>query len=86
MANRHIVVNFQMFDAVQELMVYEDGACVSIYEISTNQLENVLRKYTKDSNITSIDIIGNKKYLEKIKANVKTDFAAGDVDINIVER
>lgn len=84
--NKHIIVEFQLFDATHKVMIYEDGACKSIYEVATGNIEGMLKNYSEDPNVKKIDLIGNKEYLEKIKNNIMTDFSHEDIQIDILEK
>ena len=84
----HIVVPYQMFDAEQNILFYEDGECVKRDYVATPNLAAALSAFcAEDPTIDRVDIVGNPAYLEKIKRQMNSRFGFNDqVEINICGR
>ena len=87
MADKHIVVPYQMFDGEQNIIIYENGECIKTDYVATGSLREALYAMCKeDTNIKRIDIVGNKNYLDKIRKDMKTKFDISNVEVKIIER
>ena len=85
----YIVVPFQMFDAEQNILFYNDNdECIKKDYVATPNLAAALYGFcAEDPTIERVDIVGNPAYVEKIKRQMKTKFAFNDqIEINIIQR
>lgn len=82
----NIIVNFKPFISEQEILVYIDGACVKQKRVKIEDVTNVVYGLKSNYVIDVINLVGNKDYVSKFKAELMTKFEKDNVEINIVER
>ena len=82
----NIIVNFQPFDALQTVIVYQQGAVVETHKVSIDDIPNLVSNLSTMYSCKDINLVGNKNFLERTKAQILTKFANKDLNIVIIER
>lgn len=84
--NSHIIVQFEPFDIQQQIMVYENGECVSHSYATIDKIVEVVDVLKAKYNIKQIELYGYRDYLARYKALMKTKFNDNDCKIEIIGR
>ena len=82
----NIIVNFQPFDALQTVIVYQQGAVVATHKASIDDIPNLVLNLSTMYSCKNVNLVGNKNFLERTKAQILTKFANKDLNIEIIER
>ena len=81
-----IIVNSQPFDALQTVVVYQQGTVVATHKASIDDIPNLVLNLSNTYNCKNVNLVGNKNFLERTKAQILTKFANKDLNIEIIER
>lgn len=81
-----IIVNSQPFDALQTVLVYQQGTVVATHKVGIDEIPNLVSNLSTMYSCKYVNLVGNKNFLERTKAQILTKFANQDIEINIVER
>jgi hypothetical protein len=76
-----IVVFFQPFDILQNIVIYQNGEVVEIKEVEIDRIPNVVKGLCSTYGITDVDLKGSQAYLEKYKAEILTNYSLLNVNI-----
>lgn len=83
-----IIVNFQPFTLKQKVSIYQGGCRIKTVEVSQDRISDVVTGFSKEYNITNIDLIGSEAYLSKFKENIlkTTSYKKEKYNVEIIPR
>ena len=85
---KKIVSVIKPFVVNQNVFVYEDGNKIDIVSVPLNDIQNVLVNTATQYEVTDIELIGSKKYLNgivnKIKETEMSQYNEHKLNINII--
>ena len=80
----NLIVNFHPFLVKQDILIYQDGACVKQDHITIEEVSEKVKEYCKIYNIDIVNLCGNKLYLNKFMKDIRTKFDNEDMAIMIL--
>ena len=85
---KKIVSVIKPFVINQNVFVYEDGNKVDVLSVPLNDIQNILVNTATQYEVTDIELIGSKKYLNgivnKIKETEMSQYNEHKLNINII--
>lgn len=85
---KKIVSVIKPFVVNQNVFVYEDGNKIDVLSVSLNDIQNILVNTATQYEVTDIELIGSKKYLNgivnKIKETEMSQYNEHKLNINII--
>lgn len=85
---KKIVSIIKPFVINQNVFVYEDGNKIDVLSVSLNDIQNILVNTATQYEVTDIELIGSKKYLNgivnKIKETEMSQYNEHKLNINII--
>ena len=85
---KKIVSVIKPFVINQNVFVYEDGNKIDVLSVSLNDIQNILVNTATQYEVTDIELIGSKKYLNgiinKIKETEMSQYNEHKLNINII--
>ena len=85
---KKIVSVIKPFVVNQNVFVYEDGNKIDVLSIPLNDIQNILVNTATQYEVTDIELIGSKKYLNgivnKIKETEMSQYNEHKLNINII--
>ena len=85
---RKIVSVIKPFIVNQNVFVYEDGNKIDVVSVPLNDIQNILVNTATQYEVTNIELIGSKKYLNgivnKIKETEMSQYNEHKLNINII--
>lgn len=85
---KKIVSVIKPFTINQNIFIYEDGNKVDVISAPLTDIQNILIKTASQYEISEIELIGSKKYLNGIANKVKeeeiTQYNENKLNINII--
>ena len=85
---KKIVSVIKPFVVNQNVFVYEDGNKIDVLSVSLNDIQNILVNTATQYEVTDIELIGSKKYLNgivnKIKETEMSQYNKHKLNINII--
>ena len=79
-----IVVKFQPFKLLQDVMVFKKGACVDKIQIEIDRIPNVVKGLSSKYDIKKVQLSGSEEYLKQYKAEILTRFNNDEILVDIV--
>ena len=87
---KKIVSVIKPFVVNQNVFVYEDGNKIDVLSVPLNDIQNILVNTAIQYEVTDIELIGSKKYLNgiinKIKETEMSQYNEHKLNINIINR
>ena len=87
---KKIVSVIKPFVVNQNVFVYEDGNKIDVLSVPLNDIQNILVNTATQYEVTDIELIGSKKYLNgivnKIKETEMSQYNEHKLNINIINR
>lgn len=65
-----IIVMFQPFDKLQNIMVYQNGERVEEMKVETDKISASVRGLASKYNISNVSLCGSKAYLAKFQQEI----------------
>ena len=85
---KKIVSVIKPFVINQNVFVYEDGNKIDVVSVPLNDIQNILVNTATQYEVTDIELIGSKKYLNgivnKIKETEMSQYNEHKLNINII--
>ena len=85
---KKIVSVIKPFVVNQNVFVYEDGNKIDVLSVPLNDIQNILVNTATQYEVTDIELIGSKKYLNcivnKIKETEMSQYNEHKLNINII--
>lgn len=85
---KKIVSVIKPFVVKQNVFVYEDGNKIDVLSVPLNDIQNILVNTATQYEVTDIELIGSKKYLNgivnKIKETEMSQYNEHKLNINII--
>ena len=85
---KKIVSVIKPFVVNQNVFVYEDGNKIDVLSVPLNDIQNILVNTATQYEVTDIELIGSKKYLDgivnKIKETEMSQYNEHKLNINII--
>lgn len=85
---KKIVSVIKPFVVNQNIFVYEDGNKIDVLSVPLNDIQNILVNTATQYEVTDIELIGSKKYLNgivnKIKETEMSQYNEHKLNINII--
>ena len=85
---KKIVSVIKPFVVNQNVFVYEDGNKIDVLSVPLNDIQNILVNTATQYEVTDIELIGSKKYLNgivnKIKETDMSQYNEHKLNINII--
>ena len=85
---KKIVSVIKPFVVNQNVFVYEDGNKIDVLSVPLNDIQNILVNTATQYEVTNIELIGSKKYLNgivnKIKETEMSQYNEHKLNINII--
>ena len=85
---KKIVSVIKPFVVNQNVFVYEDGNKIDVLSVPLNDIQNILVNTATQYEVTDIELIGSKKYLngivKKIKETEISQYNEHKLNINII--
>lgn len=85
---KKIVSVIKPFIINQNVFVYEDGNKIDVLSVPLNDIQNILVNTATQYEVTDIELIGSKKYLNgivnKIKETEMSQYNEHKLNINII--
>lgn len=85
---KKIVSIIKPFVINQNVFVYEDGNKIDVLSVPLNDIQNILVNTATQYEVTDIELIGSKKYLNgivnKIKETEMSQYNEHKLNINII--
>ncbi len=85
---KKIVSVIKPFIVNQNVFVYEDGNKIDVLSVPLNDIQNILVNTATQYEVTDIELIGSKKYLNgivnKIKETEMSQYNEHKLNINII--
>lgn len=85
---KKIVSVIKPFIVNQNVFVYEDGNKIDVVSVPLNDIQNILVNTATQYEVTNIELIGSKKYLNgivnKIKETEISQYNEHKLNINII--
>ena len=85
---KKIVSVIKPFIINQNIFVYEDGNKIDVLSVPLNDIQNILVNTATQYEVTDIELIGSKKYLNgivnKIKETEMSQYNEHKLNINII--
>lgn len=85
---KKIVSVIKPFVVNQNVFVYEDGNKIDVVSVPLNDIQNILVNTATQYEVTDIELIGSKKYLNgivnKIKETEMSQYNEHKLNINII--
>lgn len=85
---KKIVSVIKPFVINQNVFVYEDGNKIDVLSVPLNDIQNILVNTATQYEVTDIELIGSKKYLNgivnKIKETEMSQYNEHKLNINII--
>lgn len=85
---KKIVSVIKPFVVNQNVFVYEDGNKIDVLSVPLNNIQNILVNTATQYEVTDIELIGSKKYLNgivnKIKETEMSQYNEHKLNINII--
>ena len=85
---KKIVSVIKPFVVNQNVFVYEDGNKIDVLSVSLNDIQNILVNTATQYEVTDIELIGSKKYLNgivnKVKETEMSQYNEHKLNINII--
>jgi len=85
---KKIVSVIKPFVVNQNVFVYEDGNKIDVLSVPLNDIQNILVNTAIQHEVTDIELIGSKKYLNgiinKIKETEMSQYNEHKLNINII--
>lgn len=85
---KKIVSVIKPFVVNQNVFVYEDGNKIDVLSVPLNDIQNILVNTATQYEVTDIELIGSKKYLNgivnKIKETETSQYNEHKLNINII--
>lgn len=85
---KKIVSVIKPFVINQNVFVYEDGNKIDVLSVPLNDIQNILVNTATQYEVTDIELIGSKKYLNgivnKIKETEMSQYNKHKLNINII--
>ena len=85
---KKIVSVIKPFVINQNIFVYEDGNKIDVLSVPLNDIQNILVNTATQYEVTDIELIGSKKYLNgivnKIKETEMSQYNEHKLNINII--
>ena len=78
-----IIVKFQPFKLLQDVMVFKKGACIDKIQIEVDRIPSIIKGLTTKYNITKVQLSGNEEYLKQYKAEILTKFNNDEILVEI---
>lgn len=78
-----IIVKFQPFKFLQDIMVFKKGACIDKIQVEVDRIPGVIKGLTTKHDIKKIRLCGSEDYLKQYKAEILTKFNNDEVLIDI---
>lgn len=76
-----VIVFFQPFDALQTIMVYQNGEIVDIQKIEIDRIPNAVKGLCSTYSITDVDLRGSQDYLKRYQSEILTNYNILNVNI-----
>lgn len=76
-----VIVFFQPFSLMQNIVVYKDNEMVHTTQVEIERVPNVVKGLCSQYDVKDVDLKGNQEYLEKYKAIILTDYNLLNVNI-----
>lgn len=85
---KKIISVIKPFVVNQNVFVYEDGNKIDVLSVPLNDIQNILVNTATQYEVTDIELIGSKKYLNgivnKIKETEMSQYNEHKLNINII--
>lgn len=85
---KKIVSVIRPFTIEQNIFVYEDGNKIDAISVQLNDIQNILVNTANKYEITEVELIGSKKYLNEIVKKVQeeemTQYKENKINIKII--
>lgn len=85
---KKIVSVIKPFVVNQNVFVYEDGNKIDVLSVPLNDIQNILVNTATQYEVTDIELIGSKKYLNgivnKVKETEMSQYNEHKLNINII--
>lgn len=85
---KKIISVIKPFVVNQNVFVYEDGNKIDVLSVPLNDIQNILVNAATQYEVTDIELIGSKKYLNgivnKIKETEMSQYNEHKLNINII--
>lgn len=79
-----IIVISNMFDKEQSIAVYKNNLLITTISTPIDEMVDTVKGLLSQYSLSSVDLVGNKDFLEKYKNAFNTDF--NHINVSIVSK
>ena len=80
----NLIVNFHPFLVKQDILIYQDGACVKQDHVTIEEVVDKVHEYCVKYDISVVNLCGNAEFVSRFSRNLHTRFENNNIEIQIL--